>query len=41
VDKQAAGMFNDLTGRLLERIANADARPGWKATSFFRRYAAN
>jgi hypothetical protein len=41
VDRQAAGMFNELTDRLLERVANADARPAWKATSFFRRYAAN
>ena len=41
VDKQAAGKFNELTARLLERVANADAKPAWKPTSFFRRYAAN
>jgi hypothetical protein len=40
VDKQAAGTFNDLVGRLLIRIADADAKPAWKPTSFFRRYEA-
>ena len=38
VDKQAAGMFDELEGRLIERVANA--KPAWKQTSFFRRYAA-
>src|SRR4029077_5464430 len=41
VDKQAAGTFNLLVETLIERIANADAKPTWKANSFFRRYASN
>jgi len=41
VDRQAAGMFNLLVERLIERIANADSRPLWKPTSFFKRYATN
>ena len=39
VDKQAAGVFDELVGRLIERVANANAKPEWKETSFFRRYA--
>jgi Zn-dependent M28 family amino/carboxypeptidase len=39
VDKQAAGMFDELVARLIERVANANAKPAWKETSFFRRYA--
>ena len=41
VDKQAAARFNLLVEELIERIANADARPSWKPTSFFRRYTTN
>ena len=41
VDKQAAATFNVLVERLIERIANADAKPTWKSNSFFRRYAGN
>jgi Zn-dependent M28 family amino/carboxypeptidase len=41
VDKQAAAKFNVLVETLIERIANADARPSWKANSFFRRYEKN
>jgi Zn-dependent M28 family amino/carboxypeptidase len=41
VDKQAAATFNVLVENLIERIANADARPAWKPNSFFRRYANN
>ncbi len=41
VDKQAAGTFNLLVGRLIERVADAEARPAWKPNSFFRRYATN
>jgi Zn-dependent M28 family amino/carboxypeptidase len=41
VDKQAAATFNLLVETLIERIANADAKPTWKANSFFRRYASN
>jgi Zn-dependent M28 family amino/carboxypeptidase len=39
VDKEAAAKFNDLVARLIERVANAEAKPVWKAESFFRRYA--
>jgi Zn-dependent M28 family amino/carboxypeptidase len=39
VDKQAAATFNLLEEALVERIANANARPAWNAKSFFRRYA--
>jgi Zn-dependent M28 family amino/carboxypeptidase len=41
VDKQAAGQFNVLVEQLIERIADADARPSWKPNSFFRRYVSN
>ena len=41
LDKQAAAQFNVLLEDLIERIANADARPSWKPNSFFRRYVAN
>jgi hypothetical protein len=39
VDKQAAAQFDKLVAHLLERVANADTRPAWKASSFFKRYA--
>ena len=39
VDKAAAGKFNDLLEHLLIRVANADTKPAWKQTSFFKRYA--
>jgi hypothetical protein len=39
VDKQAAGQFDVLVARLLERISNRDSRPRWKDSSFFRRFA--
>lgn len=38
LDKAAAGEFNLLIARLMEREANADHRPTWKQTSFFRRF---
>jgi Zn-dependent M28 family amino/carboxypeptidase len=41
VDKQAAAAFNLFVEQLIERVANADAKPAWKKDSFFRRYAAN
>jgi hypothetical protein len=41
VDKQAAAAFNLFVEQLLERVANADAKPAWKQDSFFRRYATN
>lgn len=39
VDKQAAGAFNTLAAKLLERIANRDQRPRWNEASFFKRFA--
>ena len=39
VDKQAAGAFDVLVAKLLERVANRDDRPRWKDTSFFKRFA--
>jgi Zn-dependent M28 family amino/carboxypeptidase len=39
VDQVAAARFNQLILALAERVANADARPEWKQTSFFRRFA--
>jgi Zn-dependent M28 family amino/carboxypeptidase len=39
VDKQAAGEFDYLVAKLLERISNRDARPRWKDRSFFKRFA--
>jgi hypothetical protein len=41
VDKQAAGTFDQFVSRLIERIADADSRPAWKQSSFFRRYTVN
>jgi hypothetical protein len=39
VDKIAAGEFDNLVAKLLERIANRQSRPRWKDTSFFKRFA--
>jgi Zn-dependent M28 family amino/carboxypeptidase len=39
VDLAAAARFNQLMLKLAERVADADARPAWKETSFFRRFA--
>jgi hypothetical protein len=39
VDKAAAGEFDVLVAKLLERIANRDERPRWKDSSFFKRFA--
>ncbi len=41
VDKPAAGEFNVLIEHLVVRVADADTKPEWKKTSFFRRYAKN
>lgn len=41
VDKPAAGEFDLLMAQLVERIADADAKPAWKPSSFFKRYTAN
>jgi Zn-dependent M28 family amino/carboxypeptidase len=39
VDKAAAAKFNDIILALVERVADAPARPQWKPDSFFRRFA--
>jgi hypothetical protein len=39
VDKKAAGAFDELVAKLLERVANRDERPRWKDSSFFKRFA--
>ncbi len=39
VDKKAAGEFDSLVAKLLERVANRDERPRWKDSSFFKRFA--
>jgi hypothetical protein len=39
IDKTAAGEFDELVAKLLERVANRDARPRWKDSSFFKRFA--
>jgi Zn-dependent M28 family amino/carboxypeptidase len=38
VDTKAAGEFDHLVSKLLERIANRDERPRWKDSSFFKRF---
>jgi Zn-dependent M28 family amino/carboxypeptidase len=39
VDAPAAAQFNALLQSLAVRVADADGRPAWKPTSFFRRFA--
>ncbi len=39
IDRTAAVLFTDLTGKLCVQVANRAARPEWKAESFFRRFA--
>jgi Zn-dependent M28 family amino/carboxypeptidase len=39
VDKVAAGAFDRLTAKILERLANRSERPHWKESSFFKRFA--
>jgi Zn-dependent M28 family amino/carboxypeptidase len=39
VDLSAAALYEEIMRKLLVSLANADARPQWKADSFFRRYA--
>ncbi len=39
VDLGAAALYEEITRRLLLEVADAPARPAWKADSFFRRYA--
>jgi Zn-dependent M28 family amino/carboxypeptidase len=39
VNVEGAVEFNRLMAALVERVANADARPQWRPDSFFRRFA--
>jgi Zn-dependent M28 family amino/carboxypeptidase len=39
LDKKAAGEFDVVVAKLLERVANRDQRPRWKDSSFFKRFA--
>ncbi len=39
VDRKAAAAFDAYVARLLERVANREARPRWKDSSFFKRFA--
>ena len=39
VDQEAAAKFDRVIMGLLERVANAPARPQWEADSFFKRFA--
>jgi Zn-dependent M28 family amino/carboxypeptidase len=39
VDHAAAGKFNEMLERLIVRVADADTKPAWKSTSFFKRFA--
>lgn len=39
IDRAAAVGFTDVIGRLAVQVANRPTRPGWKAESFFRRFA--
>jgi Zn-dependent M28 family amino/carboxypeptidase len=39
IDLSAAANYEEIIRRLMVRVATDDARPHWKANSFFRRYA--
>jgi Zn-dependent M28 family amino/carboxypeptidase len=39
IDRTAAVLFTDLTGKLCVQVANRAARPEWRAESFFKRFA--
>jgi hypothetical protein len=39
VDLEAAAKFDRVIMRLLQRVANDQARPAWNDASFFRRFA--
>ena len=39
VDPQAAAKFEDILADIAVAVANQDARPQWKANSFFKRFA--
>jgi Zn-dependent M28 family amino/carboxypeptidase len=39
VDLEGAAKLNEIIAALTEQVANAEARPAWKDTSFFKRFA--
>ena len=39
VDLSAAALYEEIMRKMLISVANDNARPQWKADSFFRRYA--
>ena len=39
IDRTAAVLFTDLTGKLCVQVANRAARPEWRPESFFKRFA--
>jgi hypothetical protein len=39
VDLRAAALYEEIMRKLLISVANDNARPQWKADSFFRRYS--
>ena len=39
VDKPGAAKFDQFIFNVVEQVANGNARPQWKQTSFFRRFA--
>jgi Zn-dependent M28 family amino/carboxypeptidase len=39
VNRDTAGLYEEIVRQLLISVANTDARPQWKSDSFFRRYA--
>jgi len=39
VDKAAAAQFDAILAKLALRVADAETRPTWKSSSFFRRFA--
>jgi hypothetical protein len=41
VDLNSAGLYEEITHKLLVDTANDDAAPKWSANSFFKRYATN
>jgi hypothetical protein len=41
VNLDTAARFNEILMTLAEKVADADGRPQWKQTSFFRRFAKN
>jgi Zn-dependent M28 family amino/carboxypeptidase len=41
VNLETAARFNEILMTLTEKVADADQRPQWKQTSFFRRFANN